>query len=138
MTMRWLRGIGLAAFAFVFLGACTGPAGPALAGLLGAGAMFGGEAFIKRAEADVAAKYRWRFKKQEYVTEYTSGLLAEARELRSKGDFKGWRTTMDILLRFHDSQHPETLIMEIRRRTAERSEVKSQPLDPPGTDTLMQ
>ena len=138
MIKRWLRGIGLAVFSLVFLAGCAGPAGTALSGLLGAGAMFGGQSFLKRAEADVAAKYRWRFKKQEYVTEYTSGLLSQARDLRAKKDFTGWRATMDILLKFHDSQHPETLIMELKRRTAEKPDVAAEDTGPPDPEDLLQ
>lgn len=138
MMKRWLRGIALAVFSFVFLGACTGPMGTALSGLLGASAMFGGQSFLKRTEADIAAKYRWRFEKQEYVTEYTAGLLSQARDLRAHKDFKGWRETMDILLKFHDSQHPETLIVGLKRRIAEKPDVAAEDTGPPGPEDLLQ
>ena len=139
MIKRWLRGISLAAFAFVFLGACTGPLGTAMSGLLGAGAMFGGQAALNRVTEDVEAKIRWRMKKQEYVMEYTSGLLSQARDLRANKDFDGWRGVMDILLNFHDNQHPETFIMELKRRTAEQpGGLSTNTVQPPGTDSLLQ
>lgn len=104
----------------LFTAGCSGPLGASLGALFGAGAMYGGQAFLNRAQEDVEAKIRWRMKKQEYVAEYTIGLLQEARMWKAKENFTGWKKTMNTLLQFHDNQHPETLIMEIKRRLKER------------------
>ena len=126
MVKRWLRGIGLAVFSLVFLAGCSGPLGTAIAGIVGAGSMYGGQAFLSRVQEDVEAKVEWRIRKADYVREYTSGLLQQARALRDKADFKGWREAMDLLIKFHDTQHPETLVMELKRRARENRDVRSE------------
>ena len=128
MVKRWLRGIGLAVFSFVFLAGCSGPIGTVLASMAGAGAMYGGQSFLNRVQEDVEAKVEWRIRKADYVREYTSGLLQQARALRDKKNFKGWREAMDLLIKFHDTQHPETLVMELKRRARENRDVRSESL----------
>ena len=95
--------------------------GNMLAGLFGAGAMYGGQAFLSRVEEDVEAKVAWRIRKREYVAVFSAGILREASAREAQSDFEGWREAMEALLAFHDTQHPETLIMELRRRAKERS-----------------
>ncbi len=102
--------------ALFLLPACTGPFGTAVAGMFGAGAMYGGQAFLNRAKEDVEAKIAWRVKKQEYVTEFASGMKFEAETHKRAGRFDDWRQVMTQLLAFWDTQHPETLVMELRRR----------------------
>ena len=114
------RSLALIAALFL-LPACSGPMGNMFAGLLGAGAMYGGQSFLNRAEEDVTAKIAWRIRKREYVAIYSAGILREARVKAEESDYEGWREAMVALLEFHDTQHPETLIMELGRRAKERS-----------------
>ena len=109
------RSLALMAALFL-LPACTGPFGTAMSGLFGAGAMFAGQSALKRGEADVRAKDDWRKKKQDYVEEYADGMAFEAKIYQRAGKFEDWRRVMRQLIAFWDTQHPETLVMELRRR----------------------
>ncbi len=102
--------------ALFLLPACSGPFGTAMTGLFGAGAMFAGQSALKRGEADVRAKDDWRKKKQDYVEEYADGMAFEAKIYQRAGKFEDWRRVMRQLIAFWDTQHPETLVMELRRR----------------------
>ena len=99
-----------------FMTACTGPFGTAMSGLFGAGAMYGGQAFLERGQEDVEAKREWRAKKRDYVRDFAAGMLFEANTQKKAGKFEDWRRIMGQLLTFWDSQHPETLVVELRRR----------------------
>ena len=112
------RSLALVAALFL-LPACTGPLGNMFAGVLGAGAMYGGQSFLERAEEDVEAKREWRVKKREYVTAFANGMEFEAETHKRAGRFEDWRKVMTQLLAFWDSQHPETLVMELKRRAGD-------------------
>ncbi|KKM09345.1 hypothetical protein LCGC14_1723000 [marine sediment metagenome] len=101
----------------VLLGGCSGPFGTAMAGLFGAGAMYGGQSFLERGREDVEAKREWRVKKREYVIAFANGMEFEAETHKRAGRFAEWKTVMADLLKFWDTQHPETLLMELKRRT---------------------
>ncbi len=116
MVKRWLRGIGLAVFSLVFLAGCSGPLGTALMGLAGAGAMYAGQAAVDRGKENVEDRILHRAKRREYVSEITSGLLAEAKDLRDKKDFKGHRRVMACLLKFHDTQYVDLLVIQAGKR----------------------
>jgi len=100
----------------LLLGGCTGPFGTALSGLFGAGAMYAGQSALERGKEDVDAKREWRVKKREYVTAFANGMEFEAETHKRAGRFAEWKTVMAALLKFWDTQHPETLVMELRRR----------------------
>ena len=102
--------------ALFFMTACTGPFGTAMSGLFGAGAMYAGQSALERGKEDVDAKRKWREKKSEYVTEFAEGMKFEAETHKRAGRFKDWKQVMTDLLAFWDRQHPETLVMELRRR----------------------
>lgn len=102
--------------ALFLLTACSGPFGTAMSGLFGAGAMYGGQAFLERGQEDVEAKREWRVKKREYVTAFANGMEFEAETHKRAGRFVEWKQVMADLLAFWDTQHPETLVMELRRR----------------------
>ena len=105
--------------ALLFLGGCTGPFGTAMSGLFGAGAMYAGQSALERGKEDVDAKRKWREKKSEYVTAFANGMEFEAETHKRAGRFEDWRKVMTQLLAFWDTQHPETLVMELRRRVEE-------------------
>ncbi len=109
------RAMALVAALFL-LPACTGPFGTAMTGLFGAGAMFAGQSALERGQEDVEAKRDWRVKKREYVTAFANGMKFQAETLKRAGDFEGWKKVAKDLLAFWDTQHPETLVMELRRR----------------------
>ncbi len=102
--------------ALFLLSACSGPIGNMFAGVLGGGAMYGGQSFLERGREDVEAKREWRVKKREYVTAFANGMEFEAETHKRAGRFGDWRQVMTQLLAFWDTQHPETLVMELRRR----------------------
>ncbi|KKK65403.1 hypothetical protein LCGC14_2974480 [marine sediment metagenome] len=111
---KWGKPIVLALM--LLMTGCSGTTGTMIATLFGAGATLGGQALLSRGAEDVEAKVLWRAQKRDYVREYTDGLLAEARSLRNRAEFEGWRGVMDILIEFHEGQRPETLAMELKRR----------------------
>ena len=109
------RGLGVVGLVRL-LGGCSGPICNMLAGVLGAGCMYGGQAFLERSKEDVEAKREWRSKKREYVNDFASGMKFEAETHKRAGRFAEWKTVMADLLKFWDTQHPETLILELGRR----------------------
>jgi len=109
------RSLALVAALFL-LPACSGPIGNMFAGVLGAGAMYGGQSFLERGREDVEAKREWRVKKREYVAVFANGMEFEAETHKRAGRFEDWRQVMTQLLAFWDTQHPETLVMELRQR----------------------
>lgn len=119
--------------ALFLLPACSGPMGTAMAGLFGAGAMYGGQSFLERGQEDVEAKREWRVKKREYVTAFANGMEFEAETHKRAGRFEDWRQVMTQLLAFWNTQHPETLVMELRRRVADKGVVpEPRMMLPPG------
>ena len=100
----------------LLLGGCSGPLGTAMSGLFGAGAMYAGQSALERGKEDVDAKREWRVKKREYVTAFANGMEFEAETHKRAGRFTEWKTAMANLLKFWDTQHPETLVMELKRR----------------------
>ena len=100
----------------LLLGGCTGPFGTAMSGLFGAGAMYAGQAALNRGQEDAEAKREWRVKKREWVTAFANGMEFEAETHKRAGRFAEWKTVMADLLKFWDTQHPETLVMELKRR----------------------
>ena len=100
-------------FLLLFLTGCSGTTGAMLGSLFGAGAMYGGQAFLNRTQADVEAKVLHRAERKEIV----NAAIASKRR-RCEGvensllEFSCWKE----LLVFHDKQNPETLVMELKRR----------------------
>ena len=108
------RSLALVAALFL-LPACSGSFGTAMAGLFGAGAMYGGQAFLNREKDDVEAKILHRADRKKIVDAATASKRRQCEQLRdSILEFVCWKD----LLAFHDSQRPETLVMELRRRAA--------------------
>ncbi len=123
MVKRWLRGIGLAVFSLVFLAGCSGPIGTVLASMAGAGAMYGGQAFLNRTQEDVEAKILHRADRKKIVDAATASKRRQCEDLKhSILEFVCWKD----LLEFHDTQHPETLVMELKRRARENRDVRSE------------
>lgn len=101
---------------FLLLAGCSSGSLAALAGLGGAGVAFGGQSLLNRAQEDVEAKVMWRVERRKIVAIVMEGFLADAKAQRNKGDTAGWARAMLGLLEFHDTQRPETLIKELKRR----------------------
>ena len=103
----------IAFFALALLNGCSGPIGTALAGFAGAGTVLGGQALLDRGAEDIEAKILWRAKRKEIVT------LALNSKMRLCLKLDGSvleNTCYEDVLKFWDTQHPETLVMELRRR----------------------
>ena len=92
---------------------CTGTTGALLGSLFGAGAMYGGQAFLNRAQEDVGAKILHRAERQKIVDAAAASKRRRCESLQnSLMEFTCWKE----LLAFHDTQNPETLVMELKRR----------------------
>ncbi len=95
---------------------CTGASGAMLGSLFGAGAMYGGQAFLNRAQEDVESKILHRAERKKIVN-----AAAASKRRRCEGlensllEFDCWKE----LLAFHDSQNPKTLIIGLKRRIKE-------------------
>ena len=97
----------------LLLGGCTGPFGTAMSGLFGAGAMYAGQAALNRGQEDVEAKILHRAQRKEIVTAALNSKRQQCEQLgASTLQFECYQE----MLAFHDTQHPETLLMELRRR----------------------
>ena len=95
---------------------CSGATGAMLGSLFGAGAMYGGQAFLNRAQEDVEAKILHRAERKKIVNAAAASKRRRCESLEnSLMEFDCWKE----LLIFHDSQNPETLIMELKRRLKE-------------------
>ena len=114
--MTHLRSALVAAFSLMFLAGCTGPTGMLLGSLAGAGATLGGQSVLNRAQEDVEAKIIWRVERRKIVASVIAGLMDQATKHLSVGRVEEWKATMISLLEFHDTQRPETLIKELKRR----------------------
>ncbi len=117
--MTHLRSAILAVISLVFLTGCSGISGALLGSLAGAGATIGGQSLLNRAQEDVEAKIIWRAERRKIVSVVISGLTGQAAKQLLAGDTRGWMVTMLSLLQFHDTQKPETLIKELKKRIKE-------------------
>ncbi len=95
----------------LFLPACEilGPIAGAAGGIYG-------QALLSRSNENVEARIMWRLQKREYIQEITSGILSEARADRQGGNYISWRFKMDELLKFHEEQRPDLLIVRAAKR----------------------
>ncbi len=109
------KGVALA-LVLLFTAGCSGTTGAMLGSLFGAGAMYGGQAFLNRTRADVEAKVLHRAERKQIVN---AAIASKRRRCESVEnsllEFSCWKE----LLVFHDKQNPETLITEIRKRLKE-------------------
>ncbi len=116
--MKGTRDMGkIIALSLVLLTAgCSGTTGAMLGSLFGAGAMYGGQAFLNRTQGDVEAKVLHRAERQKLVNAAAASKRRRCESLQnSLMEFTCWKE----LLAFHDAQNPETLIMELKRRLKE-------------------
>lgn len=120
--MTHLRSAMLAVVSLILLAGCSGPAGLLFGSLAGAGATLGGQSVLNRAQEDVEAKIIWRAERRKIVAVVITGLTSQANDQLLEGDTNGWMVTMLNLLQFHDTQRPETLIKELKKRIKENDD----------------